>query len=977
MTDSQSWFVGWFGDFYLASSVLLAVVLIVGKFVRQSAMHIAMAWGTLGGLTVLAVLCASPRPTAFHLGDFVAHREPSVTHGVEAGTEFTSLGTRRVADGIGSTPAPLTSLPTSSSPTLGHGRPRLDAKSSEELAPVTSGGDFRQSGGDSTSWVAGALAAGLLISTARMVIGFAQSRRLLAMASHASGDLERIFRELTSEAECVELLTSHQVATPVAMGLRRPRVVLPSSYEDGQPESFLRLALAHELAHIRHGDLALLAAVRWLAVSLGAHPMFWAWRRKVRFAQETLADAAAAEGADPADYADAMVAWARQAKVRRTAACFGAMGLWESRSQLRRRIAVILDDTVVLKRVASRRWKWTTGVACCASAWALSQFTTSPESPKAARAATASEPAGELTVESPPAVTTDILTQVVEAATPGTGEIRSARVHVDYVVTGGPFQAGLTPQRCGDVVATCNFSADQAALATLVNQVCDLPKPATTPGTPVELFHLVDAEHGVMVRESRSRGEGKGSDEHVRASGVALQWDESNAQMDVRPIADDWLGMLQLANLWPSLQWLQKVKAFEMQRGAHGETLLTHASDGGRMELAVDAVSSLPIRLTLEQHHGVEAYHWLSWTDAFGVAMPRAVVQFTFQNGQLNMLKCHVVRDVRLNVPIDAAIFRLGVPAGAVVVDHRSDGVAMQMNRDVFDVTSQADVFNASRLQQREFTQVEREAFAELDRDYRLLEGEAVRRFGPPYPLARNYLPLMLAPQTAQRPNREQHYILERRDGKLVRRFASVGSPLRVRNLVGVLLRHPIVDVDVSSDILERPMPGDYLLRAGETTDLIAAGISSLISEDLGRAVTLEFVDVEREVYVARGELKVNREKTGKYEDRPMVYVNSGDYDGDHGERIGFGKASGLVSEVAEYIDVKIIDETMPSTIDLAWSSRWYGGVRGRNNPPFQIEPARVLEQLSRQTGLAFAKETRRVSVLRLNDPAGVATPSQ
>ncbi len=132
-----------------------------------------------------------------------------------------------------------------------------------------------------------------------------------------------------------------------------------------EPEERIRTALAHELAHIGNGDLWLLAICRCLLPLYYAQPLFWLLRRQVRLDQEVLADVAAAS-ADRTRYAEILLGWARSMTARPAGSTLAAIGLWERPSQLRRRIAILLDERFAIEPCSPRRWRlavWGIGTA--------------------------------------------------------------------------------------------------------------------------------------------------------------------------------------------------------------------------------------------------------------------------------------------------------------------------------------------------------------------------------------------------------------------------------------------------------------------------------------------------------------------------------------------------------------------------------------------------------------------------------------
>jgi hypothetical protein len=117
-----------------------------------------------------------------------------------------------------------------------------------------------------------------------------------------------------------------------------------------------------------------LALGRCLLVVLFAHPLFWLWRRAIRHDQELLADAVAAGDARP-DYAEELLRWVRMSPAHWPARAWAAVGIWESASQVSRRIAVLLDETFRVEGRGSRRWQWRATIVFVALGGVLSLVT--------------------------------------------------------------------------------------------------------------------------------------------------------------------------------------------------------------------------------------------------------------------------------------------------------------------------------------------------------------------------------------------------------------------------------------------------------------------------------------------------------------------------------------------------------------------------------------------------------------------------
>ncbi len=92
----------------------------------------------------------------------------------------------------------------------------------------------------------------------------------------------------------VPALATGPVSTPLLLGVRRPMIILPESALAGDANR-LRLMLAHELAHLRRGDLRWAWLTALVEVLFFFHPLLWLTRREAHLAQEMACDALVVE----------------------------------------------------------------------------------------------------------------------------------------------------------------------------------------------------------------------------------------------------------------------------------------------------------------------------------------------------------------------------------------------------------------------------------------------------------------------------------------------------------------------------------------------------------------------------------------------------------------------------------------------------------------------------------------------------------
>lgn len=209
-------------------------------------------------------------------------------------------------------------------------------------------------------WLGGLGCCGLRL--ARDAVLVARVRRRAVPV--ASTDLLGCCRELAERMGLPRaplLLEAPGGGSPLLLGLAAPAVLLPRSMPAGSSPAEVRMMLAHELAHLKRGDLLW----NWLA-ALGNtlfffHPLVWLAAGEWRLAQELACDemALCATGAGPGDYGAMLVKVARGAAVlRHGLAPVSGVGVADSPATLKRRLIEMKDTRPVSARAA----RWTAGL---------------------------------------------------------------------------------------------------------------------------------------------------------------------------------------------------------------------------------------------------------------------------------------------------------------------------------------------------------------------------------------------------------------------------------------------------------------------------------------------------------------------------------------------------------------------------------------------------------------------------------------
>lgn len=149
---------------------------------------------------------------------------------------------------------------------------------------------------------------GLLIATV-MLVRYLRCWHIIRRAGEQSHpELNQMLARLCTDLKLkrrVRLLITHSRMGPAVIGLLRPTIILPTAILEGRSLKELEPVLAHELIHIRRGDLwigllQLLASVVWWF-----HPLVWFTGRRLKFEIEQCCDeeVLAELNCDPRQYA--------------------------------------------------------------------------------------------------------------------------------------------------------------------------------------------------------------------------------------------------------------------------------------------------------------------------------------------------------------------------------------------------------------------------------------------------------------------------------------------------------------------------------------------------------------------------------------------------------------------------------------------------------------------------------------------------
>jgi hypothetical protein len=197
--------------------------------------------------------------------------------------------------------------------------------------------------------------AGVGLLAARWVLGLALLWHLQRNSAPVPRRVTGLFYQVAGlSGRGVQLLLSERICVPLVFGWTRPMILVPASLCRLGDEEELRFGLAHEWSHVERGDLFRWYLATLVSVLFWWQPLAWRLRRLLRLDQDFLADALAAQQArEPEDYATYLVTLARRTLPRPVTA---ALGVADRRSNLSRRVLMLIHSPAPLRRRCPRPW---------------------------------------------------------------------------------------------------------------------------------------------------------------------------------------------------------------------------------------------------------------------------------------------------------------------------------------------------------------------------------------------------------------------------------------------------------------------------------------------------------------------------------------------------------------------------------------------------------------------------------------------
>ena len=193
------------------------------------------------------------------------------------------------------------------------------------------------------------------IQLALLLLGLWLSNRLVSKATKLVGPVDATVRseiqQLSGRSD-IRVAMSEQIQVPIVVGLFRPTILLPKDVVHSDDPTVLQHSLAHEWQHIQQHDLITWQIINLCQILLWIQPCYWILKHELRVSQDQIADEFAANYTDQhAEYAATLVEFSQ----KRPQSFVGALAMAESKSNLYRRVEMLLSESFQLSAKSRKR----------------------------------------------------------------------------------------------------------------------------------------------------------------------------------------------------------------------------------------------------------------------------------------------------------------------------------------------------------------------------------------------------------------------------------------------------------------------------------------------------------------------------------------------------------------------------------------------------------------------------------------------
>jgi hypothetical protein len=253
-----------------------------------------------------------------------------------------------------------------------------------------------------------------------------------------------------------------------------------------------------------------------------------------------------------------------------------------------------------------------------------------------------------------------------------------------------------------------------------------------------------------------------------------------------------------------------------------------------------------------------------------------------------------------------------------------------------------------------------------LETVYSLEANQALKRIAPPFPPARRQSIINHEPDQSHVP---EATLLNRTyvfgwDGDLKQEVSLADTGfLKLSEILQYVCGLDIAEYSGSENLLDLRLAGDWIVRRNASDDECLHALESIVYDETGVNIAFEKRRVDTLVVRATGILRYHSLPGALGENDVQLFAErSGSHFGSYVGG-GSGRLAQLLRHMADRTGRRFVDETLSSSMEVSWSDY----TSSKLDPLKQVrqvyryELAGLLENVTRQTGLTFTTERRKI----------------
>lgn len=255
-----------------------------------------------------------------------------------------------------------------------------------------------------------------------------------------------------------------------------------------------------------------------------------------------------------------------------------------------------------------------------------------------------------------------------------------------------------------------------------------------------------------------------------------------------------------------------------------------------------------------------------------------------------------------------------------------------------------------------------------FSRLYSLSPGEAIKHVSAPFPPERSeYSNVEKLAGQVEGELRHPDMIVFEADGQDLKRMGIVFGARTLRNILSPVAGLLPAQTNLSTEMLDTPVAGDWIIRKGATQAERIDGISTQLAHIFGPGMTLKPSKVERETITVRGTYRTAPPTNPDAPSRTSI-INIARSASDFSSAGGGhrGKASEMMMSLGECLEMPVVLEGDYGGQVVNWSIKPSADFRATNTPPEPAVVDEILAIVSEQTSLQLKREKRSITIWQL-----------